>query len=83
MPIRGTLYTSQELQQILRVTRSRISNLGREQSWLDLTPGLYCSEDVEDYLLGRGIDPAQLPVRDYDHPEGATWREREAEMDDI
>lgn len=83
MPISGKFYISQELQQILEVTKGRVSNLEREQGWTPLKPGLYCAEDVEPYLLSRGIDPARLPVRDYDHPEGATREEREKGTDDI
>jgi hypothetical protein len=63
MPIEGKFYTSKELQSLLDVSKQRISNLAKRQSWTVLVPGLYCAEGVEDYLMWRGIDPASLPIR--------------------
>lgn len=85
MPIQGKFYTSKELQALLGVSRQRIRNLASEdgQDFLALNPGLYCAEDVEDYLMARGIDPLKLPVRTYDHPDGATLTELEAEYRDV
>jgi len=70
MPIRGTFYTSEELQKLLGVTKQRISNLAKEQNWEAPHPGLYYAQSVEPYLMGRNIDPIRLPVRSWEAPEG-------------
>lgn len=69
MPIRGTFYTSEELQKLLGVTKQRISNLSREQNWESPHPGLYYAQSVEPYLMGRDIDPIRLPVVSWESPE--------------
>jgi hypothetical protein len=66
MPIRGTFYTSGELQKLLGVSKQRISNLSNEQNWASPHPGIYYAQSVEPYLMGRGIDPIRLPVREWD-----------------
>jgi hypothetical protein len=53
MPIEGKFYTSKELQEILNVSRQRISNLAKDNDWVVLVPGLYRAEDVENYLAKR------------------------------
>jgi hypothetical protein len=65
MPIEGKFYTSSELQKLLRVSKQRISNLSKLQNWTTLVPGLYCAEDVEDYLIIRDIDSYGLFTRTY------------------
>ncbi len=87
MPIQGKFYSSNELQvpEVLGVTKARINQVAIENDWITLVPGsaLYCAEQVEDYLLGRGIDPSNLPILDYDYPDGATLTERESDADDL
>lgn len=82
MPIEGRFYTSQELQEILKVKKQRISNIANLQSWTALQPGLYCAESVEAYLKGRNIDPKYLPIRTRDHPDGVTQALLEKEFDE-
>jgi hypothetical protein len=72
MPISGKFYTSEELQTLLGVTKQRVSNLARQQNWAEARPGLYYSQPVESYLLGRAIDPVKLAVTSWDYPEGIT-----------
>ena len=78
MPIEGRLYSAQELQEILGVSKQRVSNLASQQGWQGPVSGLYWADAVEWYLMGRGIDPISLPVYSSDFPEGATIAEREA-----
>jgi hypothetical protein len=77
MPISGRFYTSEELQTLLGVTKQRISNLSREQNWAEVRPGLYYSQSVEPYLMGRAIDPIKLSVISWDYPEGITLTEEQ------
>jgi hypothetical protein len=70
MPIQGKFYTSRDLQEILGVSRQRVYNLAKDNDWLALSPGLYCAEEVEDYLLYRDIDPMGFIIRTYYEPEG-------------
>lgn len=70
MPIRGTFYTSEELQKLLGVSKQRISNLAKSQNWQGPQKGLYCARSVEWYLMGRGIDPLTLKVQYWESPEG-------------
>lgn len=81
MPIEGKFYTAQELRDILKVKKQRISNIANLQGWIALQPGLYCAESVEAYLLGKNISPIHLSIRTHDHPEGMTWAELEKEFD--
>jgi hypothetical protein len=83
MPIQGKFYSSSELQKLFGVTRGRIHQIAITNGWTLLVQrsAIYCAEQVEDYLLGRGIDPELLPVQDYDHPDGATWTDRLAEAE--
>ncbi len=83
MPIEGKFYQHQELQELLDVSKQRISNLAVQQNWDGPQPGLFWADDVEPYLHSRGIDPAKLPVKSYDFPDGATWAEREAAFDEV
>jgi hypothetical protein len=85
MPIEGKFYSSKELQKILNVGKQRISHIAKDNGWLILVSGsaLYCAEQVEDFLMGRGIDPDTLSVRDYEHPDGATWADLEAEYAEV
>lgn len=84
MPIEGRLYTSAELQNILGVSKQRITNLSNEQDWLSPAPGLYYAEQVETYLMDyRKIDPITLPIRSWDFPDGATWAEQQATYDEV
>ncbi len=84
MPISGKFYSSNELQKILSVSKGRIGHIASANDWLVLVPGsaLYCAEQVEDYLLLRGIDPDELPIRDYDYSDGATRQKREQDYFD-
>lgn len=68
--IQGKLYTSQELQKYLDVSKQRISNIAARQGWKSPHPGLYWAQDVEPYLMGRNIDPIRLPVVSWEAPEG-------------
>lgn len=70
MPIRGTFYTSEELQNLLGVTKQRISNLANAQFWASPHPGIYYAQSVEPYLMGRNIDPMRLPVVSWEAPKG-------------
>lgn len=79
--IKGRFYTSLELQDLLKVSKQRISSLGRQKNWIALSRGLYCAEDVEPYLLSRNIDPQHLPIYTHSHPDGATWAQLEKEFD--
>lgn len=71
MPFQGKFYMVPELQEILapkdkeRITRQAVHWLANYHDWLSLYPGTYCAEPVEEYLMGRGIDPALLPVRSF------------------
>lgn len=78
MSIEGKFYTSQELQEILGVTKQRIANLFGESA---IKPGLYPAEVVEPHLRNKGIRPETLPVRTHANPDGATWAELEKEFD--
>lgn len=54
MPIKGTFYTSGELQKILGVTKQRVSDLARLQEWQTHNVGvLYHADDVASYLWAR------------------------------
>lgn len=75
MPIEGRFYSNKELQEILGLSKQRISDIARQQSWLAIQPGLYCSEDVEDYLEYRDVDLDTLPIRSYQFPDGAALTE--------
>ncbi len=75
MPIEGKLYPSDELQCLIGVKKQRISNIAKDRNWLVLIPGKYFAEDVEPFLMGRGIDPAKLKTKSYCFPDGATAAE--------
>ena len=66
--IRGTFYTSQELQELLGEKRSTIFNRATRKGWKSPAPGLYWAEDWETYLVSRGINT--VTVRTYHNPEG-------------
>lgn len=59
MPITGTFYTSEEIQQLLGVSRQRVSDLARTYQWEKPYPGLYLAGPAEDsttvsaYLFAR------------------------------
>lgn len=80
MPIEGRFYTNLELQEFLGISKQGVSNISTRQGWTALHPGLYCSEDVEIYLMNRNIDPKNLPIRTHDYPDGVTWAEREEDL---
>ncbi len=73
MPIEGKFCESDELQEILGVSKQAIRNIAYRQGWGALKRGLFCAESVEPYLFGKGICPETLPVRTYDHSDGVTW----------
>lgn len=53
MPISGRFYTSQELIKLLGVTKQRISNLAKEQGFIEAAPGLWYDTEVDEYLTNR------------------------------
>ena len=63
MPIQGKFYSSKELQEILGVTRQRVHKISQYYEWQRLTYGLYWAEDVEPYLIRRGINPLLLSLK--------------------
>lgn len=76
MPIKGKFYSTQELEQILGISRQGVWNIAARHGWISLVAGIYCAEQVEPYLEGRNIYPETLPIRDFDYPEGADWNQR-------
>lgn len=52
--ISGRFYTSEELQKLLGVSGSRISDMARQHKWDSFTAGiLYHTADVDEYLITR------------------------------
>jgi hypothetical protein len=78
MPLEGRFYTSQDLQEILGVSKQRVANIAAYYEWVQpvLNVGIYFAEEVESYLVGRNIDPATLPIVDFEYPDGATPAQR-------
>ena len=59
MPIEGKFWTSQELQNLLGVSKQRIAGIARDHGWHSPRPGLYAggvwedSQTVDAYLSAR------------------------------
>ena len=53
MPISGRFWTSKEIQELLEISKQRVSDLAREHVWGSPYPGLYYADQVDEYLWSR------------------------------
>jgi hypothetical protein len=61
----GQFFTSKEIGRLLGVSRQRVNNLSRQLAWASPAPGIYFVQDVEPYLIRRGIDVKKLNLITY------------------
>jgi hypothetical protein len=53
MPIKGSFWRSEELQQLLGVSRQGVHKLSQIHGWSRPHPGLFADPDVSEYLWAR------------------------------